>query len=93
MLLSLIFVGGDEMDELQDLSNLIIKHDSPKKNVFETQNHTTVVGNVGNSVTLPCTVNMEVKYGMVSSFVLRFNWKQTIHDFFLSKQVYYTGHN
>ena len=39
-------------------------------NVFQTQNHTTVIGNVGNSATLPCAVNMELKYGVVSNYKL-----------------------
>ncbi|XP_023343007.1 uncharacterized protein LOC111712586 [Eurytemora carolleeae] len=35
-------------------------------NVFLTPNNTLVVGNTGNTVTLPCNVNMENRYGVIT---------------------------
>ena len=64
-------LDGDETGTLKDLSKLMMK-ESTLENVFQTPNHTTVVGNVGNSVTLPCAVNMELKYGVVSGIITLF---------------------
>ena len=64
-------LDGDETGTLKDLSKLMMK-ERTLENVFQTPNHTTVVGNVGNSVTLPCAVNMELKYGVVSGIITLF---------------------
>ena len=64
-----LYSDGDEMETLKDLSTLM-KAGNPE-NVFQTTNYTKVVGNVGNSVTLPCTVHMELKFGVVIIFIFR----------------------